>query len=128
MTQEKPKSRKKPSSRRRPRLPHVGLLNVGERCTVDVNPPIREDERPAAITAHPGDVIVLDCTPEGVTIENRAGRIVPFVLLIVPKAALDLARMPWKPIAQMLTAGALTVSVRVRDLMRGLKERRNGDD
>jgi len=72
-----------------------GILAPHQEFTVVLDPPMKPNEQPVAITPQPGDILLRDVVPESVTVVNQTDRIVAYFLTVVPTIYVQAAKVPW---------------------------------
>jgi len=73
----------------------TGVIPAHETVTNALVPPAEEGEIPVVFTPQVGQVVVREFTAYSVSVQNKTARLVPYVVIIVPSAAVTLARAPW---------------------------------
>jgi hypothetical protein len=83
--------------RKRPRRrPVAGLLEPRQALVLAIDPPLRDNEQPVALTPNAGDIMLRDAAPDRVTIVNTTDRIVAYLMTVAPKLLIKAATVPWQ--------------------------------
>lgn len=77
------------------RRPLVGVLAPKQELVLPIDPPLRHDEVPVAVTPHAGDILLRNVQPESVTIANSTDRAVLYVVFVAPSIYVKAAMIPW---------------------------------
>lgn len=87
--------RRRPRPRPR-RRPIAGLLEPGQAIALMIDPPLRPNEQPVALTPNAGDILLRDASAERVTVVNQTDRVVAYLLTVVPSVVVKAAMVPWR--------------------------------
>lgn len=91
--------RRKPRRRR----PVAGLLEPRQVLVLPIDPPLRDNEQPVALTPNAGDVLLRDAAPDRVTIVNTTDRIVAYLMTAAPRVLVKVASVPWQRVINDLS-------------------------
>jgi len=81
------------------RRPVGGLIGPRQSVVLAIDPPLRPNEQPVAVSPNAGDIMMRDVTTSTVTISNETDRVVAYLMTVVPRFFVKAAMVPWRRVA-----------------------------
>lgn len=98
--------------------PRGGILQGAEVRDIAISPPIEPHEQ-AMVVSEANLAVIMNEDPDWVRIRNASPSPVLFALIVVPRAAVNIATFPWVAILQTIKA-ELATEEGTRALLRGI--------